>query len=142
VLLSQRSKRRIDEKIRELTPRTWGQSLRDCIRGLNEYLLGWIGFFRIATVRALSTLDAHIRRRLRAIAIRHWRKRRSSASWKPLKPGRRSWWCLSNSPPVTRVLTNARFAERGLLSLEATWVRYQTPPEPVIAPAQLELALG
>jgi hypothetical protein len=142
VLLSQRSKRRIDEKIRELTPRTWGQSLRDCIRRLNEYLLGWIGFFRIASVRDLPRLDAHIRRRLRAIAIRHWRKRRSSVSWKPLKPGRRSWWCLSNSPPVTRVLTNARFAERGLLSLETTWVRYQIPPDIVIAPAQLELALG
>jgi RNA-directed DNA polymerase len=142
VRLSERSKRRIDEKIRELTPRTWGQSLRDCIRRLNEYLLGWIGFFRIASVRDLPRLDAHIRRRLRAIAIRHWRKRRSSVSWKPLKPGRRSWWCLSNSPPVTRVLTNARFAERGLLSLETTWARYQIPPDIVIAPAQLELALG
>jgi RNA-directed DNA polymerase len=142
VHLSERSKRRIDEKIRELTPRTWGQSLRDCIRRLNEYLLGWIGFFRIASMRALPGLDAHIRRRLRAIAIRHWRKRRSSASWKPLKPGRRSWWCLSNSPPVTRVLTNARFAERGLVSLEVVWVSYQTRPDIVIAPEQLALALG
>lgn len=142
VHLSARSKRRIDEKIRELTPRTWGQSLRDCIRRVNEYLLGWIGFFHIASVRALPNLDAHIRRRLRAIAIRHWRKRRSSASWKPLKPGRRSWWCLSNTPPVTRVLTNARFAERGLISLESEWVRYQTRPNIVIAPEQLVLALG
>lgn len=142
VYLSERSKRRIDEKIRELTPRTWGQSLRDCIRRLNEYLLGWIGFFRIASMRALPGLDAHIRRRLRAIAIRHWRKRRSSASWKPLKPGRRSWWCLSNSPPITRVLTNARFAERGLISLEVAWVSYQTRPSIVIAPEQLALVLG
>jgi RNA-directed DNA polymerase len=141
VLLSERSKRRIDEKIRELTPRTWGQSLRDCIHQVNEYLLGWIGFFHIITQRQspLRTLDSHIRRRLRAIAIRHWRRRRGHG-WKPAKPGRRSWWCLSNSPPVTRVLTNAVLAARGLVSLQNEWQRYRT--QSVTAPAQLMLALG
>ena len=142
VLLSERSKRRIAEKIRELTPRTWGQSLRDCIRKLNEYLLGWIGFFHITSGRGLPLLDMHIRRRLRAIAIRHWRRRRSNASWKPLKPGRRSWWFLSNTSRVTRPLNNARLAERGLISLETAWARYQIQPTIVVAPEQLALPLG
>jgi len=127
VSLSERSRRRIDEKIRELTPRRWGQSLRDCILHVNEYLLGWMGFFRIITRDGhdpLRALDAHIRRRLRAIAIRHWRRRRSG-SWRPLKPGRRSWWFLSNTSRVTRELSNARFTERGLVSLETEWLRYQ-----------------
>src|SRR5207302_11729 len=31
VSLSRRSRQRIDEKIRQLVPRTWGQSLVDCI---------------------------------------------------------------------------------------------------------------
>jgi group II intron reverse transcriptase/maturase len=142
VLLSERSKRRIDEKIRELTPRTWGQSLRECIRQVNEYLLGWVGFFRIIGRRfnPLSTLDSHIRRRIRAIAICHWRRRRRRRDWKPAKPGRRSWWCLSNSPPVTRVLTNAALAQRGLVSLQAEWQRYQA--QAFIAPLQLSLHLG
>jgi RNA-directed DNA polymerase len=35
VMLSKRSKERIDEKIRLLTPRSWGQSFADCIRRLN-----------------------------------------------------------------------------------------------------------
>jgi hypothetical protein len=142
VLLSERSKHRIGEKIRELTPRTWGQSLRDCILGLNEYLLGWIGFLHIIQrggYDPLTTLDAHIRRRLRAIAIRHWRRRRSSG-WKPVKPGRRSWWRLSNSRPVTRTLSNAHFAQRGLVALADAWHRYQT--QPATAPAQLSLPLG
>jgi hypothetical protein len=75
VLLSKRSKERIDERVRELTPRNWGSSLRACIRGLNAYLLGWLGFFGICSdgiERTLSNLDAHIRRRLRAIQLRHW----------------------------------------------------------------------
>ena len=139
VHLSERSKNRIDEQIRELTPRTWGQSLRDCFRRINEYFVGWIGFFRIITdASALATLDAHTRRRLRAIAIRHWRKKRRDG-WRPLKPGRRSWWFLSNTSRVTRALSNARFAERGLVSLEAEWRRYQLST--VNAPGQLTLAL-
>jgi RNA-directed DNA polymerase len=140
VRLSERSKSRIDEKIRELTPRTWGQSLRDCIRRVNEYFLGWVGFFHIISdTTTLAALDAHTRRRLRAIAIRHWdRKRRDG--WRPLKPGRRSWWFLSNTSRVTRALSNARFAERGLVSLEVEWQRYQLLT--VTAPVQLSLELG
>jgi group II intron reverse transcriptase/maturase len=139
VRLSERSKRRIDEKIRQLTPRTWGQSLRDCIRRVNEYFNGWMGFFWIISAPSvLASLDAHTRRRLRAIAIRHWRRKRRDR-WTPLKPGRRSWWFLSNTSRVTRALSNARFAERGLVSLQAEWQRCH--PSPVTAPVQLSLAL-
>jgi RNA-directed DNA polymerase len=139
VRLSERSKTRIDEQIRQLTPRTWGQSLRDCIRRVNEHFNGWIGFFWIISdPSVLASLDAHTRRRLRAIAIRHWRRKRRDR-WTPLKPGRRSWWFLSNTSRVTRALSNARFAERGLVSLEVEWRRYQASP--VTAPAQLSLAL-
>jgi hypothetical protein len=42
VFLSERSKLRIEQKIRELTPRTWGQSLKANIRRMNAYLVGWI----------------------------------------------------------------------------------------------------
>ena len=45
VLLSKRSRDRIDARVRELTPRNWGNSLRACIQDLNVYLLGWLGFF-------------------------------------------------------------------------------------------------
>jgi group II intron reverse transcriptase/maturase len=142
---SERTKRRIDQRIRELTPRTWGQSLRDCIAQLNEYLLGWIGFFYIISGPCgwgrLDTLDAHTRRRLRAIVLRHWRRKRRSGTWRPAKPGRRSWWVLSHTPRVERVLSNAFFAERGLVSLEAEWHRLQAL-HTVIAPVQLTLALG
>jgi RNA-directed DNA polymerase len=144
VRLSERSKRRIDERIRELILRTWGQSLRACITQLNEYLRGWIGFFCIVTSPrgrgGFDSLDAHIRRRLRAMVLRHWRRKRRSGAWQPAKPGRRSWWALSHTPRVERVLSNAFFAARGLVSLEAEWRRRQPPR--VIAPVQLVLDLG
>ncbi|WP_437494728.1 group II intron maturase-specific domain-containing protein [Sorangium sp. So ce1014] len=85
--LSKRSKTRVDEKVRELVPRNWGRSLRDCILQLNAYLLGWIGFFWICTeaaARMLSNLDAPIRdapirRRLRALLLKQWKRKRTIA---------------------------------------------------------------
>ena len=143
--LSERSKRRIDERIRELTPRTWGQSLRACIAQVNEYLRGWMGFFHIISEPRdrgrLNTLDSHIRRRLRAIVLRHWRRRRRTVTWRPAKPGRRSWWVLSHTSRVQGALSNAFFAERGLVSLEAEWYRLRAL-QMVTAPVQLMLPLG
>ena len=156
VLLSKRSKERIDGKIRELTPRNWGGSLHTCILSLNAYLLGWIGFFGICdgadTERTLRWLDAHIRRRLRAIQLRHWKRKRIMArklirlgvkaktAWRSIYGGDKSLWALSHSSAVDRGLRNAYFAERGLVSLGERW-REKHFPE-IVAPAQLSLALG
>ena len=135
VLLSKRSKERIDQRIRELTPRNWGQSLRDCIRGLNAYLQGWAEFFKIcseAELRTLRSLDAHIRRRLRAIVLKQWKRHRTRArrliqlgvrpktAWGTIYKRRRGLWALSHTPAVDRGLRNAFFAERGLIFL-ADW---------------------
>jgi group II intron reverse transcriptase/maturase len=154
VLLSKRSKERIDGRIRELTPRRWGRSLRDCIAGLNAYLEGWVGFFGICTagvVYTLQGLDAHIRRRLRAIQLKHWKTKRTRAlrlirlgvrqgtAWKAVYAGRKSIWALSHSSAVDRGLRNAYFAERGLVSLAERW---RAEREHVVAPAQLSLVLG
>ena len=154
VVLSKRSKTRIDETIRKLVPRNWGRSLRDCIARLNVYLLGWIGFFWICTeaaVRVLSNLDAHIRRRLRALVLKQWKRKRTIArrlirlgvkpktAWKVYQ-GHRSWWALSHSPPVDRGLRNAYFAERGLASLVER--RRELQSRAIIAPVQLTLPLG
>jgi hypothetical protein len=137
VLLSKRSKERIDNKICEMTPRTWGQSLRACIAKVNVYLVGWLGFFGSCTAgieRTLHGLDAHIRRRLRAIQLAHWKTKRTRArllirngvkpktAWRNVYEGRKSLWALSHSPAVNRGLHNAYFAERGLVSLEYRWL--------------------
>jgi len=155
VLLSKRSRRRIDDKVRELTPRNWGQSFDDCIAGLNAYLLGWLGFFWVCSpveVRTLHTLDAHVRRRLRALLLQQWKRRRNIArrltqlgvgreiAWRNVYAGRKSTWALSHSPAVDRGLPVAWFATRGLVSLEQRWRELQ--PKTDVAPAQLMLALG
>ncbi|MCA1698653.1 MAG: group II intron reverse transcriptase/maturase, partial [Actinobacteria bacterium] len=72
ILLSQRTKRNAMRRIRELTPRPWGCTLESCILRINAWLRGWHQFFRPCSPGeqfVLRALDAHIRRRLRAILL-------------------------------------------------------------------------
>ncbi|WP_281364439.1 group II intron maturase-specific domain-containing protein, partial [Paenibacillus agri] len=39
------------ERIRELTNRTWSISMEERIRRLNRYLMGWLGYFRLASAK-------------------------------------------------------------------------------------------
>jgi group II intron reverse transcriptase/maturase len=130
VLLSERTKRNAMERVRQLTPRNWGSSLDDCIAQINAWLRGWHGFFGIASaseMQMMRKIDAHIRRRLRAIILRHWKRRRTiakrlvalgvnrRAAWHQVYQGRRSWWALSHAHAVDQGLRNAYFAKRGLV---------------------------
>jgi len=146
VLLSERSEKRLRQRIRELTPRSRGWSLRTTIEGVNVYLRGWLGHFRVCTSgieRVVSNADAHIRRRLRAIVLKHWKRKLTIArrlirlgvkprtAWRRVYAGRQSIWALSHDPAVNRGLRNAYFAERGLVSLrdrfEAIWAGRPAP---------------
>lgn len=154
VLLSKRSRERINTRIRELTPRNWGRSLEACILQLNAYLVGWLGFFGICTSgieRTLGALDAHIRRRLRALKMADWKRKltmvrqliqlgvSSKTAWRNVYGGRKSVWALSHTPAADRGFRNAYFANRGLVSLKERWcARF----ERMVAPTQLTLALG
>jgi group II intron reverse transcriptase/maturase len=153
VMLSKRTQVRLAEKIRRLIPRNWGQSLRDCIDPINSYLRSWLGFFGVCTKISglLHELDSHIRRRLRAMVLRRWRKRRHIVRYltelgveervagPSIYGGHRSWWALSNSFGVRMGLRDAYFAAHGLVSVQALWRERRAQ---FIAPAQQPLALG
>lgn len=148
VLLSERSEKRLRERVLELTPRSRGWSLKATIGKINEYLHGWLGHFRVCTQgieRIVGACDAHIRRRLRAIVLKHWKRRRTMArrlirlgvnprtAWRGVYRGRKSLWALSHCPAVDRGLRNAYFAERGLVSLldkfEEIWATSPAPQQ-------------
>ncbi len=152
--LSKRTKERIDSKIRELTPRNWGGSLQACIAKINAYVIGWMGFFGICTEQVENTLralDAHIRRRLRTLELKHYKRKRTivkrliqlgikaKTAWRGIYAGRKSWWALSHTSVVDRALRNSLWDARGLKSLAQ---QYWLHPKRMVAPksAQLELA--
>ena len=154
ILLSERSEKRLRERLLELTPRSSGRSLREIIRAVNAYLDGWLGHFGICTSgieRTLQGADAHTRRRLRALVLHHWKGQSTIArrlirlgvkprtAWRRVYEGHRSLWALSHDPAVDRGLRNAYFAERGLVPLLD---RFRPLWAASAAPTQLLLPLG
>ncbi len=132
VLVSDKALRRFRDELKRMTPRNWGQSLDDCIRRLSLFLRGWLGYFAIRDRKQhahLGRIDAHLRRRLRAIVLKHWKRKRHIVSHligQGVAPRlvrvrvhgrRRSWWALSGLKAVGMGLTNGFFARRGLYSL-------------------------
>jgi hypothetical protein len=152
VMLSQRTKRNARDRVCQLTPRCWGGTLESCIERLNAWLAGWHQFFGIASVdeQEMRRLDAHIRRRLRAIVLHHWRRQRTIArrlialgvkpqsAWRAVYAGKKSTWALSHAPAVDHGLRNSYFEARGLISLAARH-SYRRPH--INAPAHPTMAL-
>ena len=153
VLLSERTKRNAMDRVRQLTPRTWGSSLDSCITQINAWLQGWHAFFGIASaseMQMMRKIDAHIRRRLRAILLRHWKRKRTIVrnlialgvkrrpAWHGIYQGNRSWWALSHSYPVDQGLRTRYFTDRGLLLVVDMHHRRH---QEIAAPVQPQLVL-
>ena len=134
ILLSRKAERRLRTTIREMTPPNWGNSLTACMTRLSQYLNGWMAHFRLCTaeaVKGLGAIDAHIRRRLRAIIIRQ--KKRPRFLYRHLRSkgisgkaaagaayGSHGRWFRSNHPGMTRAYPPRWFTGR-LASLGARW---------------------
>jgi len=139
VLLSAKAERRLRTTVREMTPPNWGKSLTTCMKDISRYLNGWVAHFRLCTaegVRALKFIDAHIRRRLRAIIIRQRKRprflfrhlRSRGVSFKAAHGAAyssRGRWARSNFPGMTRGYPPAWFDGR-LVSLATRWLELNT----------------
>ena len=112
---------RFREKVRELTARKRGHSIRQVVRELNEYLRGWIGYYRIGISKTLAhTLNQWIRRRLRAYIWKQWplpktkvRELRAAGiadKWaKILGNTRKGPWRISRNPNLIHTLPDRYF---------------------------------
>ena len=123
-------------RIRELTSRNRGMKLEHVIKELNQYLNGWISYFRLsANISVFNGLDSWIRRRLRCYRLKQ-RKRRYSVykflvelgvsvqnAWKLAKSSK-GWWRLSLNPNIHTAMSNVWFDRSGLVSLEKKVASY------------------
>ena len=119
--------RKMKDKVKELTKRTRGRSLRQIIKELVEYLRGWWGYFRTAeSFSKLFVLENWIRRRLRSIVWKQWKNRRTRvrellargiSKEAALKTGcaRKGAWRMSQVKWVMIALPNKHFESLGLV---------------------------
>ena len=122
---------RFKAKVRELTRRTSGKSLAQVAKELSTYLVGWHGYFGFCqTPSVLRVLDRWVRRRLRAIVWKQWKRGRTRyAELRRRGVGRdlaaqtagspRGPWRLAASPALSLALPNAFFGSLGLASVAA-----------------------
>ena len=125
-------------RIRELTSRNRGRELEHVIKELNQYLNGWISYFRLsANISVFKELDSWIRRRLRCYRLKQ-RKRTYSVykflvelgvsvenAWKLAKSSK-GWWRLSLNPNIHTAMSNVWFDKSGLVSLEKKVAGYNS----------------
>ena len=75
IRLANRTKERFTEKIRHLTRRTRSGKMEDIVSEINRYMRGWTGYFRLAaTPSVYQGLDEWIRRRLRQMQWKRWKR--------------------------------------------------------------------
>jgi len=134
VRIAKQSIQRFKQRIREITSRKWSISMKDRIEKLNRYLVGWLGYYQLAdTPSVLSKLDGWIRRRLRMIRWKEWKKVKTKhrnlkkLGVKPNKAWewantRLGYWRIAKSPILDRALHNHYWLKQGLKSL---LTRYQ-----------------
>jgi len=129
--LAPKAMARFKERVRELTSRTRGISLARKVQDLAEYLRGWIGYFgRCETPEVLAKLEKWLRRRLRSMVWKQWKRgttryrelrKRGIAAQDAAKTAGSSDgpWHLANTPALKIALSNAYFASFGLPELTA-----------------------
>ena len=120
---------RLKAKIREVMRRGRGRNLRHVIEELTLILRGWVNYFRWVEVKGvLEELDGWIRRKLRCILWRQWKRPFTRAknlmkrglseqrSWQSAKNQRGPWWNAGASH-MHRAFPKSYFDRFGLVSL-------------------------
>ena len=129
IYVPKKSKQRFEDKLKKLTNRNWGVSMEYRIHKVNELIQGWGNYFKVGDIKKYSsTLDSHIRRRLRACRWKEWKKVKTKyrnlmklgisreEAWKNANT-RKGYWRFSNSPVIDRALNNKYWEMLGLKSL-------------------------
>jgi RNA-directed DNA polymerase len=112
-------------RIRQLTRRSGGRSMRQVVEKLRPYLLGWKAYFRLAqTPGVWRELDEWLRHRLRAIQLKQWKRPKAISRElralgakdnvaRQVAGNSRRWW-RNSAKLLNCVLTIAHFDRMGL----------------------------
>jgi RNA-directed DNA polymerase len=136
--IAPQSRKRLEEKIRQMQRQARGQSLKQVIERLNPVLRGWMAYFRLTEVKGvLEELDGWLRRKLRALLWRQWKRVYTRArnlmkagldkarAWQSATNGRGPWW-NGGASHLNHAYPKSWFDRMGLVSLLDTQQRFQS----------------
>jgi RNA-directed DNA polymerase len=121
--------KRFKQSVRELLRQGRGRRLSTVIEQLKPKLRGWINYFHLAEVKmTFELLDHWLRRRLRLLLWRQWKKPRTRTkrlialgidqvrAWRSTSNGRGPWWNAGASH-MNQAVPTKRLRRLGLISL-------------------------
>jgi RNA-directed DNA polymerase len=120
---------RFKEKVRKITNRSSGISMEDRRDKLNDLIIGWVSYFRLADMKKLAiTLDKWIRRRIRMCYWKQWKGIKTrwqnliklgaerGKAWEHANT-RKSYWRTADSVILSSTLTNQYLETEGFETL-------------------------
>jgi len=124
--IQEKKLRNLKVKVKQLTKRNGGGSLAQVLKRLNPVLRGFVNYFKIANISfILQELSAWLRRRLRAVQLRLWKKatklhrRLKQLKYKPpFKFINMNSWRSAKSPLANYAMPNKWFKEIGLYQID------------------------
>lgn len=123
------SVKKLKEKLKRITSRSWGVSTSYRLANLKQLIVGWVNYFKIGQMKGVcKELDEHLRYRLRMCIWKQWKKVKTR--YKNLQklgiPKGKAWeWAntrkgyarVARSFILCRAITNDRLKKYGLVSL-------------------------
>lgn len=127
---------KLKDKIRKITNRNISMNFEYRVAKLLEVTRGWVIYFKMAKMKKLmEQLDQWIRRRLRACIWKTWKRIKTRAinlmklglsksmAWE-FANTRKGYWRISNSPILSRTITNERLINRGFVCMASLYQKY------------------
>jgi len=124
---------KLKEKVRSITGRSRGISMRRMIGELRQYLRGWMGYFALAATKSVfANLDEWIRRRVRMCFWKQWRLPRTRIRKLkqlgvphdvavPHGTSRKAYWRLAKTLGGHMGMTRQWLLDQGLVFLRYLW---------------------
>lgn len=124
--VSAKALKKMKERVREMTSRNGGRTMSQVAKNLREYLPGWKNYFQLAeTPGVFKHLDAWIRRRMRMIQLKQWKRGKtiyrhlvaagvSSKAAASVAASARCWWRMAGTSALNMALPKTYFAMLGV----------------------------
>ena len=135
IRLHEKSLIKFKKKLREITSRSNGMSIEQKVEKLRQCIIGWVNYFKIADMKNIvQELDRWLRRRIRMCYWKNWKKIKTKhdnlvrlgipeyKAWEYANTSK-NYWRISNSPILSKTLTNKYLENIGLISIKSCYCK-------------------
>ena len=124
-----KSLKKAKAKLKELTSRSQGRSVRVVMQKVKVYIRGWLGYFGIAHMKTtMEDWNGWLRRRLRMYIWKQWKLPKTRIKnliqlgipeWAAYTYGnsRKGYWRMAGTSTVNRAISNERLAAAGYFDI-------------------------